>query len=202
MSCEIELKLKIPDDVSSSEILENPLISKHLVTSPEKIEMKSTYFDTAENALGRARASIRTRLENGNSVVTLKCAKSSDGALARRGEWEVCADSVEAALPELAKTDAPREILNLVEKSTLITVAQFSFLRETAVLDCGDFSAHICVDIGYLSSDGIKKTPLRELELELISGDEGALRTMGTLLCTTFSMCEERLSKLTRARNL
>ena len=202
MSREIELKYKIPTSVSATEILENSQISKYFNEEPHEIEMFSTYFDTAENALGNARSSVRIRTENGVSVITLKCALSSDGALARRGEWEVHADSVNSAIPELLEKGAPENLLSIIEKAELFPIAQFAFTRKTVPLSHPDFSAHLCVDDGYLSNDGVKKQSLHELELELISGDETSLRAMGEALCKLFSLSPEPASKLTRARNL
>lgn len=200
MSCERELKYQLPIGCDSQDIFSHPCILPYLSGKTQKITMHSTYFDTRSGALGAMKSALRLRLENELPVVTLKTVLSINGAFSKRGEWEVSARSIAEALPQLAQAGAPGEILRELTGKELCVTAQFSFIRECVLLQCGDFSAHLCVDIGYLSPDGIVKTPLREVELELVSGDVNAMCAKGEALRAAFSMCAEPRSKLCRAR--
>lgn len=200
MSYECELKYLLPEKYRPADVFSHPAISPYLTGEIQTIAMHSTYFDTQDHALEKRRAALRLRLENGAPIVTLKTMISTEGALSKRGEWEVSARSVSDALPQLAQAGAPPEILAMLAEDALCITAQFSFVRECAHLHSPDFSAHLCVDIGFLSPDGTQKTPLREVELELADGDADALAAKGNALRAALEMrCEPR-SKLCRAR--
>ncbi len=199
MASEIELKYALPYGLSPDEIFSS--VSGLICGDIKTIEMHSIYFDTKENSLANSRTSLRLRRENGECVVTVKTPKQSNGALASRGEWQVKAESISSAIPLLSKTDCPEIIFKLSENE-LIIVAEFSFTRKLAYIKTDSFEAELCVDIGYLSPDGKLKMPLSELEIELKSGDVSSLCAFGDELCAKFSLKPERMSKLTRARNL
>lgn len=199
MANEIELKYALSDKIAPEQVFS--AVSEYIVGEIKTLEMHSKYFDTRDNFLYLSRASLRLRHENEKSVVTVKTPKSSAGALSRRGEWQVEAESIPNALPYLEKEGCPANILTIAREE-LCTVAEFCFTRRCAHIKTNQFEAELCVDIGYLSPDGIKKAPLREVEVELISGDITALCTFGEDLSKRFSMRSETLSKLTRARNL
>ena len=199
MASEIELKYALPYDLSPEEIFSS--VADLIYGEIKNIEMHSIYFDTKDNLLAKSRTSLRLRSENDLSVVTVKTPKKSSGALASRGEWQVCAASISSALPLLSETDCP-EIVFSVSENELTVVAEFSFTRKMANIKTPSFEAELCVDIGYLSPDGKLKAPLNEVEIELKSGDVAALCALGDKLCAKFSLKPEHMSKLTRARNL
>lgn len=199
MASEIELKYALPYDLSPEDIFSS--VSDLIYGEVETIEMHSVYFDTKDSLLANSCTSLRLRRENDISVVTVKTPKSSDEALASRGEWQVEAENISSALSTLSETDCPKIIFTLSEDALLV-VAEFCFTRKMAYIKTDSFEAELCVDIGYLSPDGKLKTPLNELEIELKSGDVAALCAFGDELCSKFNLKPERLSKLTRARNL
>ena len=201
MGKEIELKYKLPEDVCADDVFENALVKPYLSGAIYEIAMNSTYFDTPDGALSKNRRTLRLRLENDVSVVTVKTPLDLRRALATRGEWQVNAESVRDAIAPLEKLGAPQDLLKLAS-GDLCVVAQFSFIRKCATVKCSDFCAELCVDIGFLSPDGIKKTPLHEVEIELISGDITSLCAFGKLLAARLSLTPEKLSKHARARNL
>lgn len=197
MSSEIELKFSLSDKFSPSDVFNRLSLASPI----REITMKSTYFDTEDNLLGKIQASLRHRMENETSVFTIKTPFGSKGALTQRGEWQVESEDLTEALPLLLSSGAPKEVLDLAN-APLITVAEFEFMRKCALVTTDSFSAELCVDIGYLSPDGVKKTPLREVEIELIEGDISALCKFGEDLKEKFSLIPQSLSKLVRARNL
>ncbi len=199
MANEIELKYALSEKIAPEQVFST--VSEYIIGEIKNIEMHSKYFDTKNNFLYLSRASLRLRRENDKSVVTVKTPKGADGALSHRGEWQVEAESIADALPHLEKEGCPEHVLTLA-KEELCIVAEFCFTRRCAHIKTNRFEAELCVDIGYLSPDGVKKAPLYEVEIELISGDVAALCKFGEDLSKRFSMRSETLSKLTRARNL
>lgn len=199
MANEIELKYSLSEGIPPEQVFS--AVSEYIISEIKTLEMHSKYFDTRDNFLYLSRASLRLRRENEKCVVTVKTPKSSEGALSRRGEWQVEAESISDALTYLEKEGCPANILTIAREE-LCTVAEFCFTRRFAHIKTNQFEAELCVDIGYLSPNGIKKAPLREVEIELISGDVNALCKFGDDLSKRFSMRSETLSKLTRARNL
>ena len=196
MSCETELKYQMPETLQVEEVW------AHIGRAySEKILMKSTYFDTKNNLLGFIKASLRHRMENDVSVYTVKTTMSKSGALASRGEWQVEALTLNEALPKLSAIGAPEDVLTLA-KEELKTIAEFEFTRHSGIIEGDGFKADLCVDIGYLSPDGIKKAPLREVELELLDGDVDALCAYGEKFAKALNLTPQSLSKLSRARNL
>ena len=197
MSKEIELKFSMPESLCANDVFGSIGLDSEI----REIKMKSTYFDTKNNLLGYTKTSLRHRMENDVSVFTVKTPISGSGALAQRGEWQVEAKTLDEALPKLLAQGVPADII-AISKTPLVTVAEFEFSRQCGVLKTDSFSAELCVDIGYLSPDGVKKAPLREIELELISGEITALCAYGEELKERFSLVPQTLSKLARARNL
>lgn len=197
MSCEIELKYNLPENLTETDVFaaaDNP--------SPiEEIKMVCTYLDTEENTLGKTMASLRHRIENDRSVFTVKTPGTEKGAYAERGEWEVEAECLNDALPLLLSAGVDEYIIENA-KNPLVTVAKFEYVRKCAKVGNDRFSAELCVDMGYLSPDGIRRIPLREVELELIDGDPAALFEYGAALEAKLSLTPEHRSKLFRARNL
>lgn len=197
MSKEIELKYSMPENLSADQVFDSITLDSEI----REIRMKSTYFDTKNNLLGFTKTSLRHRMENDVSVFTVKTPLGGSGALAQRGEWQVEAKNLDDALPKLLEQGVPEDVI-AIAKTPLVTVAEFEFVRKCAQIKTAVFSAELCVDIGYLSPDGVKKAPLREIEIELISGDVDALCAYGEGLKARFSLAPQTLSKLARARNL
>ena len=81
----------------------------------QKIPMETTYYDTADGALGKRHITLRRRLENGISVCTLTT-PAPGGA---RGEWDTQKPSIEEAYVELCKLGGTKTFLELVKASNL-----------------------------------------------------------------------------------
>ena len=202
MSREQELKYQLPCGVSPEMIFAHPAVAPLLCGKVQHIEMHSTYFDTPLRALQARRAALRIRSENERRVVTLKTAQQGDGALSTRGEWEVAAPDIAAGIALLARAGAPADILQTLAGQALCVIAQFSFTRHCAPVRMHALRATLCVDLGFLSPDGLKKAPLRELELELSEGEISSLRALGDTLAEAFSLTPEPRAKLCRAQEV
>ena len=96
----------------------------------------------------------------------------------------------------------PADILQTLAGQALCVIAQFSFTRHCAPVRMHTLRATLCVDLGFLSPDGVNKAPLRELELELSEGEISSLRALGDTLAEAFSLTPEPRAKLCRAQEV
>lgn len=171
--------------------------------TPEKLEairaewqdwgetsMETTYFDTADGQLSAKHCTLRRRMENGNSVCTMKTPISGFG----RGEWEMqalwCAETVDQLFAK-----AGQELISF-KKLTAVCGARFTRLAKTVELP--GCTVEIALDEGVLIGGG-REIPLCELEVELKAGAEAAAIQWAQHLAERFCLQEESQSKFRRA---
>lgn len=153
--------------------------------------MSTTYYDGQEGQLSGKRWTLRHRREGGREVCTLK----TPGENNVRGEWETeCADILQAlsTLEAASGLELPK---------ALKEVCGARFTRLTTLLEHRDFTAELALDAGVLLGGG-REIPLCECELELKSGDAGALTAFGEEFREKFHLYEEPRSKFARAMAL
>ena len=158
--------------------------------------MESTYFDTVDHHLSQTRMTLRLRLENNESVCTLKT-PLPDGS---RGEWECPATNIDSGIAALLALGAP-ETLKQMTKDGLIPVCGASFTRCAINLPTQDGSAELALDQGTLTGGG-KEIPLQEVEIELKSGSEEATLALAAQIAETYGLQSESKSKFRRAMDL
>ena len=159
----------------------------------QKISMETTYYDTPSGSLSAKRYMLRTRLENGVSVCTLK----TSGAGNLRGEWEVKAASVTDAIPELCKLGCPGDLTALCAEG-LVPICGARFTRRAGELVFLDCTVELALDEGTLFS-GEKEIPFCELEVEHKAGSQAATDAFGQQLADIFDLQPEEKSKFARA---
>ena len=160
------------------------------------ISMETTYFDTPDGTLSARRITLRRRLENGQSVCTVKT-PAEDGI---RGEWETECDDIIAAIPILCKLGCPID-LPLLTKDGLSPIcgARFTRLAKTVLLE--NCAVEIALDRGVLTG-GNKEYPLCEVEVELKSGNPDTAVAYATALAEKHGLIPEEKSKFRRALQL
>ena len=159
----------------------------------QKFAMETTYYDTPGGSLSAKRYMLRTRLENGVSVCTLKT--SGEGNL--RGEWEVKADSVTGAIPMLCKLGCPEDLSALCAEG-LVPICGARFTRNAGLLTFLECTVELALDEGVLFA-GQKEIPLCEIEVEHKEGSQQATDAFGRQLADIFDLQEEKKSKFARA---
>ena len=83
---EVELKLEVaPSELEK--VLAHPLFHERSDGSTTQT-LHSTYFDTPDHALQQAGISLRVRRNGGQSIQTIKAARSPEGVALARDEWE------------------------------------------------------------------------------------------------------------------
>lgn len=186
MGAEYELKFRAETDIQESVYTTFP-------ARWQTVSMQTTYYDTPTGSLSAKRYMLRTRLENGVSVCTLKT--SGDGNL--RGEWEVQADSVTDAVPELCKLGCPADLVDLAAEG-LVPICGARFTRKAGTLTFLDCAVELALDQGVLFA-GEKEIPLREIEVEQKSGSREAVDSFARQLADIYGLQPETKSKFARA---
>jgi inorganic triphosphatase YgiF len=124
------------------------------------------YFDTKDNALHRACATLRLRNGGARSEQTFKSAARSAGI--RRGEWTAAAAGL---VPDpQAFAAQPRKLLEqLLDGQALRPLALTRVERTTRRLRFGGSTIEVAFDFGTVEASR-RTEPICELELELVSG--------------------------------
>lgn len=160
------------------------------------ISMETTYYDTPDRELRNRRWTLRRRYENGVSVCTVKTPAANGG----RGEWEVEAEDISAALTALISLGAPEELIALTQKGIIeICAARFTRLAKTISLEDG--AIELALDAGYLLGGG-EALPFAEVEVELKAGEDTVATRFARQLAAQFHLEPEPKSKLQRALEL
>lgn len=157
------------------------------------IRMETTYFDTPDGALRARHWTLRTRLENGIAVCTVKTPAPNGG----RGEWETECPDILQAIPELCKLGAPQELPALVQKG-LLPVCGARFTRLAALIEAEGCTVELALDRGVLTGGG-REMPLLEVEVELKEGSDEAAVAFAAALAERFGLQSEPNSKYRRA---
>ena len=157
------------------------------------ITMETAYYDTTDGILSRLHWTLRRRYENGISVCTLKTPAAGGG----RGEWEVHAPDIAAALPLLQQLDTP-EGLRIFTADCLVLSCGARFTRLAKTVEIPGAVVELALDRGVLLGDG-KELPFAEMEVELKEGSEEAAIRFAQALAAEFSLEPEKKSKHPRA---
>ena len=189
MATEIELKYA----ATAQQILQ---IRDAVAGDYTSISMETTYYDTSAGDLSARKWTLRRRLENGISVCTLKTPADGLG----RHEWELEADSIQAAIPELCKLSGLEELTALTAEG-VIAVCGARFTRLACPVDLGIATAELALDKGILFGGG-RELPFAEVEVELKSGVETAVFGWSHALAARFGLKPEPRSKFRRALTL
>ena len=161
-----------------------------------RIEMQTTYFDTADSALSAHRMTLRLRKENDRCVCTLKT-PLPDGS---RGEWECDAEDIDHGIRNLIALGAPKLLAGLAIQGVQPSCGA-KFTRYVAQIPTVDGMAELALDNGVLLGGG-KEKPLCEVEVELKEGSEKATVLFALQLATQYSLEGEPDSKFRRAMAL
>lgn len=157
------------------------------------ITMETAYYDTQDSLLNRLHWTLRRRYENGISVCTLKTPAAGGG----RGEWEVQAPDIAAALPLLQQLDTP-EGLRIFTADCLVLSCGARFTRLAKTLTIPGAVVELALDRGVLLGGG-QELPFAEMEVELKDGSEEAAIRFAQALAEEFSLEPEHKSKHARA---
>ena len=165
MADEIELKLELTPEAADA-IEASALLSGN----PERIELRSVYFDTLDHALAKKGLSLRIRRSGEKRMQTVKADGASAAGLFVRSEWE-CA--VKDDKPILDDTTPVRTMLGTAT-DTLAPVFEVRIARRTWILRQEGATIELVLDRGDAAA-GDRTSPICEIELELKAGEPAAL---------------------------
>lgn len=195
MSQEIELKLALGPEAPDA-LRRHPLLVE---TAPSTAFLGNTYYDTPAGELEAARMALRLRRVDDLLLQTVKTRGEGGGGLSRRGEWEwpVQGPGLDlAGLEGLPPARLGEDVLTRLE-------ARFTtdFRRETWHLEHRGARIEMALDEGSISAAG-SRIAIRELELELESGDPAALWSLAETLADSVALRPSDTSKAARGGTL
>jgi triphosphatase len=198
---EIELTLRLrPDDVPK--LLEAPALAALRAGKARARSLHSTYFDTPDLALKRARAVIRVRRVGRRFVQTVKAAPPPDGASIVRREWE---RDLSRPVPDLSGLAAIKELGDVLGDAAVLQALRpiftTDFKRITIPLRIGRSDIELAIDRGEIRVDGAR-APICEIELELVSGEIGDVYAAAARLMEAVPMALQPFAKSARAHAL
>lgn len=190
MAIEFELKFR------STEAAIDAIRQAFYEEKVTEYQMETTYYDTPSGALSARHYTLRRRMENEESVCTLKTPAENLG----RNEIEFPCDRIENAIPKMCENGAPADFGTLVQEG-LIPVCGAKFHRTAISLSFDDCSLELALDQGILSG-GSKTIPLCEVEVELKSGSTRSVELFALELACKYKLAPETQSKFRRALSL
>lgn len=201
-STEIELKLAVPSPDPTQlarRLAKAPLLARRKRTVTR---LYNVYFDTPDQQLNRARVALRLRRVGSAAhpqwLQTLKMGGSSDSALSQRGEWESTVPG--GALDWQTLSTTPWTQLD--PHGTLFPALAPCFVTDFErtrweVRHTDGSAVEIALDIGQIIA-GQHRSPLCELEFELLSGTPQALFEVAQQIARTVAVLPATLSKAQR----
>ncbi|MGU5662718.1 CYTH domain-containing protein [Aeromonas sanarellii] len=184
MQTEIEIKFFITSNIQDS--LSNFLNSLEIISS-DQARLGNVYFDTPALDLRRLDMGLRIRRSDHFSEQTIKCRGQAVGGLHARPEYNA---PIEGELPTLATF--PEEIwpsLAVRDEIQSRLVAQFStdFLRRHWLIAFESAGERAEIELAWDRGEivgALGRTGIDELELEIKSGEAGALFALAARLAT------------------
>lgn len=187
MAIEYELKFQAEEAVLEQ------ILAEYGQYPCQQYQMETTYYDTPSGALSARHYTLRRRMENENSVCTLKTPAEGNG----RNEQETSCDNILKAIPIFCQTGAPEDFGQLVQEG-LIAVCGAKFHRTAITLQLEDCCLELALDRGILTGGG-KEIPLCEVEVELKEGERVSADLFALLLSSQYRLTVQRYSKFRRA---
>jgi inorganic triphosphatase YgiF len=202
----------MPIEIEISYKMKNPLIKERLISDITTLAfrtceryivvMSAEYYDTPSQALSKIGITLRRRLENGKSFVSVKTNLPGSGRILSRSVWE-CEDSeIGTAIGTLADMGAPRELLELASSEGYVTRGRYEYTRNSlSVLIDDETSAAVIFDEGVILADN-KQKDFSEVLFKLLFGDQTKLEEFAVLFEEKYELTRELSGKYDRALRL
>lgn len=203
---EIEMKYAIADKATAEAIWEDAYLSEiGEVDSRETLFMKSAYFDTESRILSAHDVAFRVRMEGNRVVASLKWNGKSENGLHRREEVNVPivdpACFIKPSPGIFKESETGREMIELIGSDSLESMLEIRYLRRRMRVDNGRSILEVAIDTGSILTD-FGELPICELEIELFSGEEEDVVTIGIEFAKRFQLTPLNESKYARGLKL
>lgn len=159
------------------------LLAHPLLHAPAPMQrLLNTYFDTPAFDLKQARLAVRKRWADGQCLLTVKTAGTSENGLSRRQEWEGASEPGALNFSALVKDPALAAQL-MAWRTQLKPLFRTDFERRRWVLGYAQAQIEVALDTGHITVPGTALSEvILELELELLSGPESTLHALADAL--------------------
>lgn len=177
---ETELKLGL-SAFDLPRLLTHPLLARAGSTQ----RLINTYFETPELSLQKRRMAVRERLAGERWLLTVKTSGQTQNGLSRRQEWEGPTNPGALQFDTLVD-DASLAAELMAMRPHLKALFCTDFERQRWVITHDGAQIEVALDQGriHVPGTGLSEA-LLELELELLSGPEEALRALADVLRQT-----------------
>ncbi len=195
-----ERELKFAADPKTFKVaLALPLLGG-VAEAPERLRLKSVYFDTEDGDLMRHGVTLRVRRAEGAYIMGLKRVPRLNRGFFDRDELEVKSPS---SAPDLSLFDeaTAKEIQEIIGEKPLAPKFGSDIRRVTRTVDVDGSAIEVALDQGFLFA-GERREPTYEIELELKSGEPAALIDLGLSLVDAIDVKLSVRSKAERAAGL
>jgi len=196
MATETEMKLSLSARAASQ-------LRRHvlLLGVPSQGQLLiNTYYDTPDCRLRSERLIVRYRQQGGEWLLGVKTAAQLSGGLAQRQEWECPGRPGEFDFSHVDQS-AVRDLLESL-RDQLQPAFVTRFQRHTWLLQPREgVRIELALDRGTIEASG-RRQPIREVELELLSGAIGDLFDLAVALQASLPLHPEARSKSDRAYRL
>ncbi|RBI68739.1 CYTH domain-containing protein [Vreelandella sulfidaeris] len=202
---EVELKLALAPEGPAA-LVKHPFLASEPALQQTLV---NTYFDTPEGDLTNARIALRLRQVDGQVLQTVKTAGQGGGGLSQREEWEWQVSGSQLDLAGLAALPPFQGALGGVLDSLAPQLRTDFSRRSWQLTDClvtpGSTGQgnhiELVLDEGAIIS-GDYRTSIREMELELKSGEPEALWKLALKLAEQVPLRPSDSSKASRGNAL
>ncbi|MBN8439299.1 MAG: CHAD domain-containing protein [Candidatus Accumulibacter sp.] len=196
MATETEIKLSLPAH-AASQVAKQALLAG---VEPQRQLLINTYYDTPDLRLRRERIVVRYRQKGSQWLLTVKTAPQLTAGLAQRSEWEVPARPGAFDFSHV-DSDSLRDLLESL-RDELQPLFTTHFRRHIWLLEPRHgVRIELALDRGWIDARGQRQT-IREVELELLSGEPGDLFALAGQLQASLPLHPEVSSKSERAYRL
>jgi inorganic triphosphatase YgiF len=196
----IETELKLVARSGDLPVLRRALGKLAAGRKPLRANLISTYYETEDRALRRKGLTLRVREGDGRFVQTVKAIGSENAGTLSRGEWE---DVIAGGDPDLHGPETSRFLEpDIVER--LKPVFRTEVRRDVVELSPAPGTRiEAAIDRGeIIAPDQKRSLAISEVELELKSGDVGALYDIAQELMATAPLRIDPRSKAERGYEL
>ncbi|MEA3122766.1 MAG: triphosphatase [Paraburkholderia sp.] len=205
MGIEREIKLALPPEQAQAAAR---YFAETTGDAEREVPLDNIYFDTPSLSLTQAKIALRLRKTPNGWLQTLKAAGTAEGGLHSRHEWETPVAGEALEFDALAAACDDEEVLDVLRRAApqLCEIFRTRFTRQLWQLTFGGARIEAAIDRGEVTAEvegATRRTPISEIELELIEGDESALHALAAELSSKVpGLAPENVNKAQRGYRL